>query len=335
MWQRPWPIDSPFARRCLVLLLSVSLVASAGPVAFAAPVDQQPVAAPRTDARAAVVIDDASGAVLYGDRPFDELPPASLTKMVTALVALERGDPDQRVEPKGDYDVEPVLIGIGLGDSLRLEDALYGLLLNSGNDAGMAIAESVGQGSVPRFVGWMNQFAQRLGLSHTRFLNPHGLDQPGHVSSAYDMAIIGRALIRQPMLARIVGERRRLVEGPPRWLFQTTNPLLGSYPGADGIKTGYDTLAGRCLAATAIRDDRRVIAVVMNSDRYVRDTAALLDAAFDDPAWVRLRDSDASARSARSPLGLLRADLDGSGAAERRSLYRALRGQATLFESVR
>jgi len=319
------------SRWILLGWISVWLVAASGEVAWAAPVDQQgPV--PRTGARAAVVIDDSTGAVLYGDRAFDELPPASLTKMVTALVALERGTLDQRVEPQGDYDVEPILIGIGVGDSLRLEDALYGLLLNSGNDAGLAIAESVGQGSIPRFVGWMNQLVRRLGLSHTRFLNPHGLDQSGHVSSAYDMAIIGRALMRQPTLARIVGERRRLIEGPPRWLFQTTNLLLGSYPGADGIKTGYDTLAGRCLVGTAVRDGRRAIAVVMNSDRYVRDTAALLDAAFDDPSWMRQPESSASARSVHVPVGVLRADLEGVGGAEKRSVYRVRRGDLSPRE---
>jgi serine-type D-Ala-D-Ala carboxypeptidase (penicillin-binding protein 5/6) len=318
----------------LLVWIGLWLVGSSGKIAWAVPVDQQGPTV-KTAARAAVVIDDSTGAVLYGDRPFDELPPASLTKMVTALVALERGDLDQRVEPQGDYDVEPILIGIGVGDSLRLEDALYGLLLNSGNDAGSAIAESVGQGSIPRFVGWMNQFVRRLGLSHTHFLNPHGLDQSGHVSSAYDMAIIGRALMRQPILARIVGERRRVIEGPPRWLFQTTNPLLGSYPGADGIKTGYDTLAGRCLAATAVRDGRRAIAVVLNSDRYVRDTAALLDAAFEDFSGLSQPDSSASARSVRVPVGVLRVDLDSVGAAEKRSVFRVLRGDLSLRESLR
>jgi serine-type D-Ala-D-Ala carboxypeptidase (penicillin-binding protein 5/6) len=316
--------------RALTLSLMVLLGAcSAGTgVALA----QQPAAqpGPSLTSRAAAVIDAASGALLYAHRPFDELPPASLTKMVTALVALERGSLEQRVEPRADYDVEPILIGIGAGDSLRLEDALYGLLLNSGNDAGVAIAESVGGGSVARFVGWMNELSRRLGLEHTRFLNPHGLDQPGHVSSAYDMAIVGRALMKQPVLARIVGERRRVVEGPPRWLFQTTNPLLGVYAGVDGVKTGYDTLAGRCLVATAVRDGRRAIAVVMNSDRHAAEAAALLDAAFADPSWggpATAPGGPATPAGHPKP-GAVRADLDGAAHGVPRSVFRALRGDA-------
>ena len=218
------------------------------------------------------------------------------------------------MEPRHDFDVAPIVIGIGAADSLRLEDALYGLLLNSGNDAGLAIAESVGRGSVSRFVGWMNEVPRRLGLSHTRFVNPHGLDEPGHVSSAYDMAIIGRALMQEPILARIVGQRRRVVDGPPRWLFQTTNPLLGAYAGADGIKTGYDILAGRCLVGTAARDGRRAIAVVLNSDRYAADVATLLDSAFGDPNWGRSPDRRPE------PPGALRADLDGTGMSVSRAL---------------
>jgi serine-type D-Ala-D-Ala carboxypeptidase (penicillin-binding protein 5/6) len=243
---------------------------------------------------------------------------------VTALVALERGRPDLRVEPRQNYTVVPVIIGIGLGDSLRLEDALYGLLLNSGNDAALAVAESVGGGSIERFVGWMNQFARRLGLEQTHFLNPHGLDQPGHVSSAYDMAVIGRTVMRQPLLARIVGERRVVVEGPPRWLFQNTNPLLGVYPGVDGIKTGYDDLAGRCIVVTALRDGRRAITVVLNSDRYAADAATLLDQALADPTWgVRSGgqslDRLASAALPATRPGIVRADLDAAPGARPRS----------------
>lgn len=299
--------------------LTVVTAAQAQPIG---PVEDQ------LDARAAALIDAESGAVLYADRPFDRLPPASLTKLVTALVAQERWSLDRRVEPRRDYAVEPIVIGIGSGDSLSLEDALYGLLLNSGNDAGMAIAESVGEGSIPRFVGWMNELARRLGLAETQFLNPHGLDQAGHVSSAYDMAIIGRAVMRDPVLSRIVGERRRVVEGPPRWLFQSTNRLLGSYPGADGVKTGYDTLAGPCLVGTAARDGRRAIAVVLNSSRPASDTAVLLDAAFADLSWghgAPPQPDDPALAVRRPPVGALRADLDGGVDGAPRSVSRAVR----------
>ncbi len=237
--------------------------------------------------------------------------------MVTALVAVERAPLDKLVRPTHDYDVTPVLIGIGLGDSLPLRDVLYGLLLNSGNDAALAVAESVGNGSIERFVGWMNQVARGLNLEHTHFKNPHGLDTDGHLSSAYDMSVIGRAVMRQPALASIVGERRHVVDGPPRWVFQATNPLLGRYAGVDGIKTGFDDLAGRCLVATASRDGRRAVAVVMHSGSYANDAASLLDYAFADERWPggRVEPPSGSGLSSaeRVRVAALRADLVAGG----------------------
>lgn len=267
-----------------------------------------PASEPNLASRAAIVVDAATGRVFYRHNEKAELAPASLTKMVTALVAVERAPLDRLVRPMHDYDVTPVLIGIGAGDSLPLRDVLYGLLLNSGNDAALAVAETVGDGSVDRFVGWMNEAAQRLGLEHTRFRNPHGLDQDGHVSSAYDMAVIGRAVMRNPTLSRIVGEQRHEVTGPPRWVFTSTNPLIGRYAGIDGIKTGFDDLAGRCFVATAMRDGRRAVAVVMNSDRYADDAAALLDFAFADEGWAPQRRPARDSASVR--VASLRADLD-------------------------
>jgi D-alanyl-D-alanine carboxypeptidase len=217
-----------------------------------------------------------------------------------------------------------MVIGLEPGDSLTLEEALYGLLLNSGNDAALAIAESVADGSSERFVVWMNELASRLGLSSTRFKNPHGLDEDGHVSSAYDMAIIGRALMRQSELARIVGQERHVVDGPPRWVFRSTNPLLGVYPGVDGIKTGFDDLAGRCLVATAVRDGRRAIAVVLNSTRSGDDAASLLDHAFADQRWGPMGSRTAHDRFAERRMAMLRADLVGTGDGAPASLARAL-----------
>ena len=277
-------------------------------------------------ARAVAAIDAATGRLLYGRRAFDELPPASLTKMVTALVALERATPEHPVQASRFYDVVPTVIGIEPGDTLRLEDALYGLMLNSGNDVALAIAESVADGSAARFVGWMNELARGLGLERTHFANPHGLDEPDHLSSAYDMAVIGRALMRHPLLARIVGEQRHVVEGPPLWAFRNTNPILGIVPGADGIKTGYEDRAGRCLAATAIRDGRRLVAVVLNSEGTARDAGAVLEAAFARADWGSRRIGEA--RPARVVAGpapaSLRADLDAASAAPP-TMFRAAR----------
>jgi len=283
-----------------------------------------PDAPPAVSARAVAALDAATGTLVYGRRAFDELPPASLTKMATALVALERAGVDHPVRPTRDYDVIPTIIGIGAGDVLRLEDALFGLLLNSGNDAALAIAESVADGSVARFVGWMNDLAHGLGLEQTHFANPHGLDVPDHFSSAYDMAQIGRALMRAPVLARIVGAQRHVVEGPPRWAFRNTNPLLGILSGADGIKTGFEDRAGRCLASTAMRDGRRVVSVVLNSADIARDSGIVLDAAFEreELGGRRMDDALAGSGAGRVRMSWLRADLDGAPDAPR-STYRA------------
>jgi D-alanyl-D-alanine carboxypeptidase (penicillin-binding protein 5/6) len=273
------------------------------------------------------VVDADTGAVLFERNSREEYAPASLTKMVTALVAIERAPLDRIVRAGHSFEVVPVLIGLEPGDTLLLKDALSGLLIESGNDAALAIAETVADGSSERFVGWMNELVGRLGLKNTRFKNPHGLDQDGHVSSAYDMAVIGRTLMRQAVLARIVGEGRHVVEGPPRWVFRTRNPLLGVYPGVDGIKTGFDDMAGLCLVATAVRGDRRAVAVVMNSPRYGADAASLLDYAFEDGRWG----PEGATRAPRPPgtsrgsarLAMLRADLTLRGDGAPSSVSRA------------
>lgn len=315
----PFSILGLTCRLLIVVGLSVILLPwRGGNVAYA---DDPPAPAPF--ARAAIVVDAKTGAVLYGRNTAAELAPASLTKMMTALVALERAPLDKPIHTTHFYDVVPVVIGLEPGDTISLENALYGLLLNSGNDAAAAIAENVGGGSTERFVGWMNETAARLGLQHTRFKNPHGLDQAGHVSSAYDMAIIGRALMQQPVLAEIVRQRTRVVEGPPRWLFQTRNPLLGVYMGVDGIKTGFDDDAGLCLVATAIRDDRRAIAVVLNSPNYGVESAQLLDYAFADQRWGGRDVAPVRPAMDGRRIQMLRADLYRSGPDAPPSLARA------------
>jgi D-alanyl-D-alanine carboxypeptidase len=304
-----WPLWRPIAG--IALLVALLVVPGPGQVQAAEPT------MPAPNSTAAIVVDAATGEILYARDANEELHPASLTKMVTALVAVERAPLDKLVRPTHNFDVTPVVIGIGLGDSLPLRDVLYGLLLNSGNDAALAVAESVGDGSIERFVGWMNGLARGLNLAHTHFKNPHGLDADGHVSSAYDMSVIGRAVMRQPVLASIVGTRRHVVDGPPRWVFQSINPLLGQYPGVDGIKTGFDDLAGRCLVASASRDGRRAVAVVMHSDTYADDAASLLDYAFADQSWGHpaVEQPPAPRLSFQEPVRVaaLRADLDAPG----------------------
>jgi D-alanyl-D-alanine carboxypeptidase len=229
---------------------------------------------------AVAVTDASSGQTLVSSNADARLAPASLTKMMTALVALNRGDLTAPVVATTRSLSEPTIIGLDPGDRLTLEEMLYGLLLPSGNDAALAIAESVGGGSIEQFVSWMNARAAVMGLRNTHFQNPHGLDSDGHFSSARDMAEIARVVMHEPVLARIVGTARYVSPGPPRYLFVNNNPLLGSYDGADGVKTGFTDAAGRTYAVSAARGGQRLIAVLFNSPDIRSEGARLLDLGF-------------------------------------------------------
>jgi len=165
-----------------------------------------------------------------------------------------------------------------------LEQMLYGLLLSSGNDAALAIAESVGGGSIDQFVSWMNDRVATMGLKNTHFSNPTGLDTDNHYSSARDVAEMARALLSDPTLARMVGTPRYIVPGPPPYLFVSINPLMGSYDGLEGVKTGFTDNAGRTFAASANRNGQRLIAVVMNSPDIAAEASQLLDLGFNQMA---------------------------------------------------
>lgn len=254
--------------------------AAAQPLPAPSPRVRTAASPPPTMAKAAVVLEAETGRVLYEKAAHERLPPASLTKMATAMVSLERADPERVVVATANSMAEPAVIGLDPGDRLPLREALFGLLMNSGNDVALAIAESIGNGSIGAYVGWMNALVRSLGLVDTRFANPHGLDIGEHYSSAYDMAIIGRMLLRQPLLRTIVSTQRHDYDAPPLWAFRNINRFLTAYPGADGLKTGYETRAGRCLAASATRNGRQIIVVVLNSDEHVADATALMDYGF-------------------------------------------------------
>lgn len=245
------------------------------------------VPSPKITGRAAAVIEDSCGALLYGRDADRRLPPASLAKIATALVAVERVDPSEMVEVRVNSGLlaastASTVMGLEPGLRLSMRDLLYGLLLPSGNDAAIAIAEEVG-GSVPAFVELMNRKAEELGLRNTHFANPHGLDEPGLYSSAFDIAMLGRALLAQPELAAIVRTKsyQPAWDGPQLW---NGNELLDLYPEAVGVKIGYTEKAGQTIVAAAERDGRRLIVSVLGSwDRY-GDAIALFEWAFANTA---------------------------------------------------
>ncbi len=239
----------------------------------------------RKPPRSGLLVDGASGRVLWRHEPERRLPIASVTKMMTALLVAERTRPR-----------EPVAItrealaytgsGVGLlpkGRRAQAETLLYGLLLPSGNDAAIALAQHVG-GSVPRFVRMMNARARELGLSCTRFASPSGIVDRGNWSCAPDLALLARELLKVPRLARIVRTRLAVMPLPIRggrvWL-ANHNPLLAAgYPGVDGVKTGYTDAAGRCFVAAAHRGGRRLIVVLLDSPDPGKQAKRLLDAGF-------------------------------------------------------
>ncbi len=173
-------------------------------------------------------------------------------------------------------------MGLAPGQRLTVRDLLYGLLLPSGNDAALQLAEHV-SGSVPAFVELMNQKAAQLGLEDSHFTNPHGLHDPAHYTSAYDIAMLGAELLKNPDLAEIV----RTQTHQPAWdgpELKNINLLLGLYPGAIGVKTGFTDEAGKTIVAAAERDGRRIVVSLLHSEELYVDAPLLLDWAFSSVA---------------------------------------------------
>jgi D-alanyl-D-alanine carboxypeptidase (penicillin-binding protein 5/6) len=231
---------------------------------------------------AAVLEDLDTGQVLYRRQPSKRRPIASLTKVMTALLVLDRTNPDDRVTVSAHAASQTgSVLGLERGERITVQHLLYGLLLQSSNDAAVALAEHVG-GSVDRFVRMMNDRAAALGLKDTEFRSPNGLDDRGH-STALDLAKLTRVAYANATFAAIVATRFHSIpapSGPPRRI-QNRNALLWLYPGALGVKTGFTTPAGHCLVAAAERNGLRLLAVVLDepSDTF-SDGAALLDYGF-------------------------------------------------------
>ncbi len=263
-------------RRRLIPLILI-LVFLCQTVALAAPPP------PKVDAEAAVLMVAGTRRILYAINPDAIMYPASTTKIMTALVALERGKPDSVVTVSSRAaGCEGSSLELRAGDRLNFRDLLYGMMLVSGNDASEAVAEHIA-GSVPAFVEMMNSRTQQMGLINTHFANPHGLPDPNnHYSSAKDLALITAQALQNPEFARIVATRDYAVPFKNRGSVSVsnTNKFLRSYPGASGVKTGYTQAAGDCLVASARRGGVQLIVVLLNDDERWGDAAKLLDYGF-------------------------------------------------------
>lgn len=218
---------------------------------------------PVINAQSAIVMDFDTGRVIFEKNAYQRRPMASTTKVMTAIIALENGNLDDIVTiSRNATSIHGSLMHLHTGEKLPLRDLMYGLLLCSGNDASIAIAEHVG-GSVEGFLEMMNNKAKEIGANNTHFTSPHGLDDVGHHSTAYDMALITKYALNIPVFNEIV--KTKSIQVGNRYL-NNSNEMLTSYEGADGVKTGYTGRAGRCLITSATRDGRRFISVVLFCD---------------------------------------------------------------------
>lgn len=209
------------------------------------------------------------------------LPMASTTKTMTALIAIENCLPDEIVTvPKAAVGIEGSSIYLREGEKLTVKELLYGLMLRSGNDAATALAIHIA-GSVENFASVMNLRAESMGLSNTHFVNPHGLHDENHYTSAYDLCVIGCIAMQNPLFKEIVSTKFVTIgEGESRRFWSNKNKILSIYTGGNGIKTGFTKDAGRCLIASAERDGVTVVSVVLNRYDMFNDCMRLMDSAF-------------------------------------------------------
>lgn len=242
------------------------------------------IKAPAVSAEGAILIDADSGQVLYEKNSDKKLYPASTTKIMTALVTLETLDeldldPDSKVIiPVEAAGAEGSSLYLKAGEKLSLEELLYGLMLQSGNDSAEAIAICVG-GTKEAFVNRMNEKAKKLGCEGTHFVNPSGLFDENHYTTAGDLAIIAAEAMKREDFRKIVGAQRWSSEETDR-SFVNKNKTVFSYEGGNGVKIGFTKKSGRTLVASAERDGRELIAVVLRDGNWFNDAYALMDYGF-------------------------------------------------------
>ena len=251
----------------------------AAALALAAPVSAAP---PQVTGRAFVVENGATGELLLARDAHERLPIASITKLMTVLLTLERTRPGDVVTVnRAAAEVGESSAELRPGDRLTVRELLEAALIQSANDAADALAYYVGRGSEPRFVAMMNAKARKLGLKDTHFVRPDGLDAPGHVSSARDVTLLARILMHRPLVRQIVRMRSAAISGGRT--LHTWNDLLSSYPGIFGVKTGHTSAAGWSEVAAARRRGVTIYATLLGSpDRSTRnaDLSELLDWGF-------------------------------------------------------
>lgn len=246
------------------------------------------------NSRNCVVLDRTSKQKLFGKSEDKQVKMASTTKIMTAIIVLENYDLNKQAEiSKKAAGTGGSRLGLKTGDKITIHDLLYGLMLCSGNDAAVALAENVA-GSVPAFSELMNKKAQELNLNNTHFESPHGLDSDKHYTTAYELALLSDYALKNPTFAKIVGTKTYTItiNGYPKTL-SNTNELLGNLNGVYGIKTGFTNGANRCLVTACKRDNMDIICVVLGADTKkfrTQDSIKLIEFSFKNYEYVNIEE---------------------------------------------
>ena len=244
------------------------------------------------NARSYIVLDRLSKNIIYGKNEFNKVKMASTTKIMTAAIIIENCDLNKTVEvSKRAAGTGGSRLGLKTGDKITIRDLLYSLMLCSGNDAAVALAENC-SGSVPEFINLMNDKAKELGLNNSHFESPHGLDSDKHYTTAYELAILSDYALQNKTFYNIVSTKQYTVtvNGYPKTL-SNTNELLGNLLGVYGIKTGFTNGANRCLVSACKRDDMDIICVVLGCDTKkfrTQDSIKLIEYAFKNFQYVNI-----------------------------------------------
>lgn len=259
--------------------------------------------APPVSATAAYVLDANSAATYYAQNPFLHLPMLSTTKLMTAALAVENGNLDQKITISSammhdinNLSADSALFGVKLGDTYTLRDLLYGLLYASGNDAALVIADAL-SGNVQNFVDRMNEKAQELGLHDTHFVNPHGLLNSGQYSCARDLAVLGLYSLSMPVLQQMSEAKTYHIPAGGKHgerVLLNENQFLWWYPGVNGGKTGYDGAQDFIQVMLVTRNHRHLVGVVLHTNNWWTDMRNLMNYASNDYTWVSPREVSAA-----------------------------------------
>lgn len=278
--------------RAIVLATVACIIYIALYFSFKAPCDMRARAQSLSNARGMITIEAKTRRILYEKNPHMRLAEASTTKIATAITVLENTEDIDKVYPipRQAVGIEGSSIYLGYDEELSVRDLLYGLMLQSGNDCAVALA-IITSGSVEKFAALMNETAVKAGAKDTNFVNPHGLHDDNHYTTAYDLAMITAYAMENETFKEIVATK---VHKTP-WkghdydrVIVNKNKILSTFEGGDGVKTGYTKRAGRCLVASATRNGMQIISVVLNDGPMFEDCRFLMSKAFEEFSPVKV-----------------------------------------------